>query len=72
MKPGELVTFSDHFISHGENICSQVYLVLRRDTGVRQLESDDSKWAPWHIANVETGKIHVQIGRDLVVLNESR
>ncbi len=69
MKAGDLVKFHDRL---GEApmiagaIAGRVYLVLRRDAqNMYKKYDDDSKWAAWHIIDLETGQIFKQIGKDL-------
>ena len=64
--PGDVTLVGPQGIRSG-----RVYLVLRRDaSNVYKKYDNDSKWAKWHIVDMETGKVHVPIGRDLHVLSE--
>jgi hypothetical protein len=68
MKPGDMVKFVDRY----EKQRDRMFLVLRRDAqNMYKKYGDDSKWAKWHIVNLETGKVHTQIGRDLHVLENN-
>ena len=73
MKPGDMVKFHDRLVrSPGLRAkAGRVYLVLRRDMGARKKEPDKSMWANWHIVDMETRQVFVQIGRDLHVLEEN-
>ena len=72
MKVGDLVQFTKHFEKAFAGHPLGPYLVLRRDAqNMYQKYDDDSKWTAWHILEISTGRIHVQIGRDVEVINES-
>ena len=68
MKAGDLVKFHDRLEKAPglQAIAGRVYLVLRRDAqNMYKKYDDDSKWAAWHIIDLETGQIFKQVGRDL-------
>ena len=75
MKSGDMVKFHDRLEKAPDlqAVAGLVYLVLRRDaSNVYKKYDNDSKWAKWHIVDMETGKVHVQLGRDLHVLEENK
>jgi hypothetical protein len=72
MKVGDLVQFDKRFEKAAKGQHLGPYLVLRRDMqSMYKKYDDDSKWAAWHILEIATGKIHVQMGRDIEVINEA-
>ena len=66
MKVGDLVQFSRRFTRK-----DGIYLVLGRVV-TWDRKGPSSPFSKWEICDTVTGKIHIQVRRDLEVINESR